>query len=375
MNDRERFNAQMHYRPVDRCPIMDFGFWDETLELWQQQGMPADVSTDAFFGMDAQWRSLPIDLGLMPPFEEQLLEDRGQSEVVRQSDGVVVHRRKWMRTIPQYLDWTLKDRESWQRHYQPRLDPKTPGRIPADFAQRCRAARDDRRDYPLGIRAGSLFGLLRNWMGMENISLLVYDDPALFGEMVQSLADLYVAVLAEALQIARRAGTTPDYALMWEDMCYSSGPLISPAMVQRYMLPHYRRITSLLADYGVDVVVLDCDGRIDKLIPLWLDAGVNCMFPLEVGTWRADPLAYRRQFGPRLLMMGGFDKRILAASQGAIAAEVARLAPLVEQGGYIPFCDHRVPADVPLSNYLYYIDQAKAVWGKGLNVKPTGRLG
>jgi len=355
--------------------MWDFGFWSETLDLWHEQGLPADVGTDEFFGMDAQWRSVPIDLrnGLMPVFEEEVIEDRGETELVRQNDGVVVHRRKWMRTIPHYVDWLLKGRDSWRKHYLPRLDPETPGRISDDYGARCGELRDEIRDYPIGISAGSMYGVLRNWMGLENISLLVYDDPALFEEMTRTLGDLYFSVLSRALPIARDAGLTFDYATMWEDMCYNSGPLLSPAMVKRYMFGHYRRITSLLHEYGVDVVILDCDGRIDELIEIWLEAGVNCMFPVEVGTWRADPPAYRRQYGRRLLMMGGFDKRILAGDQGAIAGEVRRLLPLVEEGGFIPFCDHRVPADVSLKNYVYYLKQARAVWGKGVSLKPLGQ--
>ncbi len=370
MNDRQRFRAQMHYESVDRCPIWDFGFWDETLDLWREQGMPADADPDEYFGMDAQWRSIPIATRLLPAFDEQLIEDRGETEVVRDGEGVVVHRRKWMRTIPHYLDWTLKDRASWREHFVPRLDADTPGRIPDDFAQRCREARDADRDYPLGIAAGSMYGVLRNWMGLENISVLVYDDPDLFEEMTDTLGRLYVTVLSRALAIAKDNGVTFDYASMWEDMCYSHGPLLGPDMVERYMVAHYVHITELLREYGVDVVVLDCDGCIDQLMPLWLGAGVNCMFPVEVGTWKADPIAYRQQYGKNLLMMGGFDKRVLAGTKDAISAEVRRLTPLVEEGGFIPFCDHRVPADVPLDNYVHYLQEARRVWGKGANLHP-----
>ena len=68
-----------------------------------------------------------------------------------------------------------------------------------------------------------------------------------------------------------------------------------------------------------------------------------------------------------------FDKHILMHTQDEIAREIDRLAPLVEEGGYIPMPDHRVPPDVSFANYLYYLDTAKQVWGKGLdNIKPTG---
>ena len=98
------------------------------------------------------------------------------------------------------------------------------------------------------------------------------------------------------------------------------------------------------------------------------------MFPLEIGTWGADPVRYRKEFGKDLLLMGGFDKHVLARSKREIEQEVYRLSPLVEEGGYIGFCDHRVPPDVPLENYLFYLETIRRVWGKNTNLKPMGKL-
>jgi uroporphyrinogen-III decarboxylase len=374
MNQRERFVRLMQYQPVDRCPIWDFGFWEETLPAWQEQGMPRDVHPDDFFGMDMQWRGIGVGIGLSPAFESKVLEDQGDRQVILQNDGVIVLQKKTMKTIPHYIDWTLKDRASWGKEFRPRLDPDTPGRIPDDFVQQCKANADATRTWPLSINAGSLFGKLRDYMGFQNIAVLVYDDPGLLEEMIRTTADLIVTVLSRALKIARDNGVTFDYAGMWEDMCFNHGPIIGPKFVAKWMQPHYRRISDLLRSYGCNFVVLDCDGKIDELIPIWLDAGVNVMFPLEIGTWGADPIAYRKRFGNTMRIMGGFDKHILASSKDAITKEVHRLAPLVEEGGFIPFCDHRVPMDVCLENYLHYINMAKKVFGKDLpDLRPTGR--
>ena len=35
MSDRERFVAQMHHRPVDRCFNMEFGYWNENFTAWK----------------------------------------------------------------------------------------------------------------------------------------------------------------------------------------------------------------------------------------------------------------------------------------------------------------------------------------------------
>ena len=123
---------------------------------------------------------------------------------------------------------------------------------------------------------------------------------------------------------------------------------------------------------GMDIIWIDCNGWIDTLIPLWLDAGVNCMFPVEVGIWDGDPIRLRKVFGKDLLLMGGFDKRILAQDHKAITAEVERHAPLVEEGGFIGFCDHRVPPDVPLANYVHYAKYVRRVWGQSVNLPEAG---
>ena len=161
-------------------------------------------------------------------------------------------------------------------------------------------------------------------MGMEQLSYTVYDDPAFFEEMVTTCADCIIGVLEKVFT----SGVRFDGCGLWEDMAYNAGPLLSPKHFKKYLVPHYRRIADLCRRNGVDVIWLDCDGKIDALLPLWLDAGINCMFPLEIGTWGADPLKFRQQYGKDLLMMGGFDKHILARTKSDIEQEILRLAPL-----------------------------------------------
>jgi uroporphyrinogen decarboxylase len=366
MNARERFAAVMHYQPRDRSPIMDFGFWDETPIVWQEQGLPAGANTDLYFGMDPQWIGAPINCGLFPDFGYTVIEDRGNTRIVRDGNGVTKEEGKFLGSIPKHLSHTLVDRATWEAEFKPRLNGKDPSRQPADWNVFVNAASHPDRPYPLSIGCGSLYGWLRDWMGMENLSLLVYDAPDLFEEMVETLADCIIDTITPALE----AGVQFDFASMWEDMCYRSGPLLSPKIFKRVLVPNYKRITGLLKNHGCDVVVLDCDGDIRKLLPLWLEGGVNCMFPIEVGTWGLDPVALRKEYGRDLLMVGGVGKRLLASGRSAIDAEIDRLTPLIDDGGYIPTPDHRVPPDVPLANYVYYLSRVRETWGKSLSNIP-----
>jgi len=350
---------------------MDFGFWEETRIIWQEQGLPKDANTDVFFGMDRQWAGAPVHAHLQPAFEHKVIEDLGDTVIVRDGDGVTKEQGKFLGSIPRHFDHTLKDRESWEKEFKWRLDGKSPERTPKDFDRYVAEFSRPDRDYPLAIGAGSLYGWIRNWMGVEAVSLIVYDDPELFEEMVDTVTTCIVDAMTPWLE----TGIQFDWASMWEDMAYRAGPLLSPKVFKRVLVPNYKRITSLLKKYGVDVVVVDCDGDMSRLAPLWLEGGVNTMFPIEVGTWGADPVAYRQQYGKEMLIIGGVSKRLLAGSREEITAEVERLAPLVEDGGFIPTPDHRVPPDVPLDNYIFFLHQARRVWGKGLpNLKPMGEL-
>lgn len=376
MNDRQRFLATMRYEPRDRAPICDFGFWPETIQVWHKQGLPAWVIgghdtkyTDRFFGMDAYSGGPAVNVGLYPPFESKVIEDRGDHEVIQDGNGVLLLRKKYMGSIPMHLGHMLVDRASWERHYKPRLNPNHAARYP-DWEQAQKIWGDPNCPYPRTLSGGSLFGWIRDWMGIEAVSYLVYDDPTLFEEIVETITTL----ILEAHRRAFEHGAQIDACAMWEDMCYNSGPLLAPDKFKQYLMPRYKRITEQLRRHGCDIIWLDCDGNIEELMPMWLDAGVNCMFPIEIGTWGADPVRYRRQFGKNLLMMGGFDKHILARGKQDIEKEILRLTPLVDEGGYIPFADHRVPPDVPLANYLFYLETARHVWGKGINLKPMGKL-
>jgi len=370
MTERERFLATMNYEPRDRAPICDFGFWTETIELWKQQGLPEHLdewSATDFFGMDRYDRVyVGVNHGLYPGFEQKVLEDLGDEVIELTWDGTIQRRHKWMSSIPMHLGHTLVDRDSWREHYLPRLQPDQPGRVPEDWEAKVREWSKPDRPYCQVIGGGSLFGWIRNWMGIENVAYCVYDDPAWFEEMVETVFQLIYWHLEKTLS----AGVPADACAMWEDMCYSGGPLLGVQHFKQYLVPRYRKITDLLHRYGVKIVWLDCDGKIDALLPLWLDCGVNCMFPIEVGTWRADPVQWRKEYGRDLLMMGGFDKQILAKGPEAIDAEIDRLTPLVEEGGYIPFCDHRVPPTVSLANYVHYLKRARKVWGKDTNLPP-----
>jgi len=364
MTERERFLRVMHFEPVDRIPYWDFGFWDETPLRWKEEGIPDDVvlnypSLVEFFGMDRNWEAggeVGVSLGMIPSFEPVVLEDLGDVEIIIDHTGVKQKRNKMGSSIPQFLEFPVKNRKDFNEMIK-RYNPDDPRRYPKNWEEL--KGKWKNRDYPLGIFFGGFFGWIRDWMGLENTVMTFYDDPKLISDMMDFIVDFVKKTIHRTLDEVEI-----DFVHGWEDMAYNKGPLISPKLFKEFMLPRYKEITSFLREHGIDIIIVDSDGNIEELIPLWLEGGVNCMFPMEIGIWKADLIALRKKYGKNLLMIGGIDKHALIEGKSSIKEEVYSKIPLIQEGGYIPTPDHRVPPDVPLDNYLYYLTLIKYVGKK-----------
>jgi uroporphyrinogen decarboxylase len=357
VNTRERFQKIMHWREPDRVPNMEFGYWEETIRRWHGQGLPADVTTnsdvEAYLGLEGYCGLplVPARNGLFPPFEKTILEVKEDRRIIRDEEGNIVEAFLSDTSMPHYIRFGLETMADWERYKQERLDPSSEGRV-GDVREAAQSAHA--KGLPILIEAGSLYGWLRNWMGLEGLSIALMTESDWVEKMMDHLVELTLSLIAKALP-----GITVDAAKWWEDMCYNKGPLLSPRLFSELMVPRYKAITAALRKYGIDVNILDCDGRIDELVPGWLEAGISCMFPIEAA--HTDPWRLRREYGERVLLFGGVNKLALIQGKMSIDRELARLQPLVELGGYIPCLDHRVPPDVSLDHYLYYLEKKKEI--------------
>ena len=359
MTDRERFLAVMKYEPVDHVPYgVHMGAWPETIERWKTEGYRPE--SEPLFPDRDRWEWLGGWFFPNPPFERQVIEETASTITYVNHEGILMRERTDhpYSSMPQFLRFPVETPADFRVFMRERMRPDLAARIGADYAQRLAAYRE--RDFPLIIisdRWGGFFGPIRNLTGVERLCMLFYDDPAFVEEMMEGIADFVVAMLGPILDC-----TDIDVYGFWEDMAYKTGPLIGPEMMRKYMVPRYRRVVEFVRSRGVELIALDSDGDITELIPCWLEAGINVLYPFEAQAGM-DVLAVRKQYGRELRMWGGFDKRTLAWGPEAIDAELARVRPLVEEGGYVPHPDHSLPPDVPFANYCYFMERMRELVG------------
>ncbi len=374
MNTRERFLALMNFQEVDRNFIWEFGYWGGTVRRWYQEGLPlvkglSEKAHDGsgtfaesagvplnryiahdvhdYFKMDPYLVRIPLNIGACPAFEEKILEDHGDWYIWQDWDGCIRKDLKGRKTLPTIVGGPVKTREDWERHKAERLRPALEDRLPDNWRQL--VAEYKKRDYPVGLgQVHGFFGTPRYLMGVEELLVKYYDDPEMMKDMNIYLADFWMALFEGVLKEVE-----VDAVFIWEDMCYRGGPLISPEMFREFILPGYKKLTDFLRGYGVKIILVDCDGDVWKLLPLWIEGGVTAIYPFEVAAGM-DVVEVRKAY-PKLGIHGGIDKRALIQGKEAIDRELAARVPfMLERGGYIPTIDHMVSMDISFENFKYY---------------------
>ena len=355
MTERERFLRYMRFEKVDRIPLMEMGLWDETLDRWHHEGLPKWVTDlrhlEDYLDLDRSFNMnwLPISQETYPPFERELIADQGEVLLMRDERGITFRQQKRFKSIPEFIEFPIKTMANYEK-FRERFNGASPGRYAEDFDEDLRFRR--LRGEIVGVNFRSLFGFPRNYMGIENWCMAFYDQE-----------DLVVRMIADRLQFAKDvfaraiAAGGIDFIQIWEDMAYKTSSMISPQHVRQYMLPAYRELVAFLRASGVQLLMVDCDGRVDELLPIWLEAGIDGCHPCEIAAG-ADPVELRRKFG-RVPLMGGMDKRAIATGRDGVDGELKRIQPLLKEGAFIPMLDHFVPPDVSWETYVYYVERRR----------------
>ena len=358
MTPRERFNAQMHFQPFDRTVNMEFGYWQENYTQWDlftDNGITNERQADAFFAFEPP-ATADICCWLHPYFEERVLEEREHTRICLSGEGLICEvPRDGHSTIARCIGASVVTPDDWKRVKEERMRLSDPIRMP-DLSALDRLFAQN-RDKPIGLSCGSLIGKIRNLLTMEGLCYAVADYPDMVEDMVETIClmvENYLDALPEKYHF--------DFAAGWEDICCKNGPLVSMDFFKSVIFPRYKRIGNKLHARGIDLWYTDCDGDVRPLLPYFLEAGINCLFPFEVNSC-AHPGELLDAYKGALRIMGGVDKIQLIAGKKQIKEYLESLAPYVERGGYIPFCDHRCPPDVTGENYLYYLELKKKMFG------------
>ncbi len=364
MTARERYLETLTFGNPDHIPFEPGNPRESTRARWIKEGL-RDGSQWFKHVCDAIGIRIPptkpqtqpgVNFHMMPTFEEKVLKHKDGHYIVQDWMGNIteISDQYDYTYIRQAIDFVTRkwhkfpvtNREDFEKNMKWRYNTDEPDRFPDDFVERCKRMRE--RDYIVRITFNGPFWQLREWCGFEPLCMLFIEDPDFVREMIAFWTEFVSAILAPILD-----ADVLDVVGISEDMAYKEKSMISPAMTREFLQPSYVRWVGEVKQAGVPLIDMDSDGKVDELIPIWIDSGINVCDPIEVAAGN-DLNAFRRSFGKKMAYRMGIDKRCIARGGKTVEAELARIEPVVKDGGFIPGCDHGVPADISLPDFIRY---------------------
>lgn len=362
MTSSERFRAALAGADMDRIPMYELVYWPKTLERWRREGLPASVMPQDYFQLDqAGFFAYDGSLGI----PGGVIEADAATKTTRDGDGVYYKESTVEYSTPTFVRATINTWEDWQQ-YRGRLSAKWQ-RMPVQMefeaitglATGC-ATMDE---YYRRCKAEGRFTVLSPidpiWyalrvMGEGQSLMAIAAEP----EFIQEIVEDYARFNEGMLRLLLDRGYRFDAVWVFSDLCYKNGMLFSPRFFRQRVLPTFRRYVALCHEAG-SKFIFHCDGDVTKLIPLLIEAGVDCIQPLEARAGN-DLRALAPSYGDRLSFMGNINADVLSGSPEMIEAEIReKLSCVVPSRRYLFHSDHSIPPGVSFKNYVFALELAR----------------
>lgn len=344
MTSRERVLMVLHHREPDRVPIDDSP-WATTIARWRREGLPEDTTPAEYFGFEFSGIGADVTLGMEP----EVVEETDEYTIAWNSNGALRKNFRHSTSTPECIDFKIKtpaDWHAWKQELEIGRD-----RINWEGGLRAmRAAREKGLWFP--YRAATGYDKTQGIVGSERLLMAMAQEPDWCAEMFMTAAEMIV----QTAQMMIEGGFEFDGAFLYDDMGYRNGPLFSPQMYRDLCKPAHALTCDFFHRYGLKVILHSC-GDVTALVPDLIDAGFDCLQPLEVKAGM-DLLALKERYGQQLSFMGGIDVRKMAEGDPAIIEEeiATKLGIAKRGGGYIYHSDHSVPDNVSFDRYRYIME-------------------
>ncbi|GBC96137.1 Uroporphyrinogen decarboxylase [bacterium HR16] len=344
MTPRERVLKALRREEPDRVPIHD-GLWAETVRRWQREGLPAEIPAEDYFGYEI----VGIGFDPSPMFEVKTLYKDDHVIVQTTPYGGVRKNFRTYASTPEIIDWAVKSKEDWLR-IKERLRPDYTRVDWVSLRQRYQQARSENKCIVLTAAVG--YDHLQSYVKSEELLVIMHDDPDWFRDMVQT----HALLVLEMARMILDSGYPCDAAFLFNDMGYRNGPLFSPKMYRECIMDSDKMLCDFFHSRGMPVIY-HTDGDVRLLIPGLIEAGIDCLQPLEAKA-NMDVRELKKQYGDRLAFMGNIDTRKMADPDPSVIEEEIRskFEVAMKGGGYLYHSDHSVPPSVSFEQYCRTID-------------------
>ena len=314
MTSRERFLTVMSFDKPDRVPYFEEGIRRDVLKAWRKQGLSSGKKLSDMFTTD-RFEEIAPELDPIPDFDT------------------------WPTSVNE-LD-IIKNR----------LNPDDPHRFPRNWKKKLQLLKKNDQVLFYRVHRGLFLSLgVYIWHRFMEVISLLLEDPEYVHRVLAIQAEFAAKILENILKEAEIDGV-----IFGEPIGGNEGPLISPAMYEKFVLESFQPIFNVLKNNKIETIIVRTYANARILIPSLLKYGINCLWACETNVEAMDYRDLRKEFGKDLRLIGGIDLDALRQDKDAIRREIEDKVPsLIAEGGYIPLADGRIRKEIPFENYVYY---------------------
>lgn len=352
MTSYERVWNTLHLKPVDRVAIA-VSPWGSTVQRWIREGHIKEGEDVAeHFGQDLRsggWLNSVADLDFQPV----VIEETEETILRMDGNGAKLRQHKLHESTPEHVDFTVKDRRTWEEHAKPHLTKFDRRRADFEGYKRAREFAKEKERFFCWGGVGP-FEQMHPLCGHQYMLMGMAEDP----DWVKDMVDTYVGMTIMVLEQLFSECGKPDGFFVYEDMGFKGRPFMSPAMYREIVMPGHKRLFDFAHSLGCQVIVHSC-GYVEPLVPGLIEAGMNCLQAMEVKAGMDLPTLFRR-FGDKIAFFGGIDVRaIISNDRARIDEELEkRMLPVIRNGGsYILHSDHSEPPDIDYETMRYFLQR------------------
>jgi uroporphyrinogen-III decarboxylase len=296
-------------------------------------------------------------LGLSPGDERTTLWTLPPAEAVR------LVRMVGQDAVPCSMTWTLRENGCILSHEDADrlLVPPDPRAARAKLQTYIEATQTTSRtasETGVGVVARLSGPMTCSYMALgpvpiESFMYLLYDQPALVERVMDAFLDYHLRLIDAIADL--------PYHLYYigDDIASSTGPLISPADLERLWAPRTERLVRAALATGRPII-FHCCGKLDTILPYLVKWGVQAVHPIQPVA--NDIYAIHARWGDRLTLVGNIDVDavLTRGTPEEVRADVhEHVRRLGGSGGYVVCSSHSIIDSIPPENYLAMVKAAR----------------
>ncbi len=349
LTSRERVKRAIDRKQPDQVPIMDT-VWDATENLWRKHGLPHGISAHDYLDFDMAWFAPDVSLQL----PDKIIDQDDVYITYQDCNGCVKKDHKDFTTTPMIIRTIVQKPDDWYT-IKERLKPDE-SRV--NWKQQLQEFHyhHDKDRYTV-FCAATGYDWTQHIIDSEQLLMYIAAEPDLVKDVYQTHADMILTMF----DMMRDRGFSFDGALLFVDMGYRRGLLFSPQHYLEQFHPVLAKMCEHFHSCGAQTILHSC-GRVKDLIPHFIDAGVDCLNPLEVKAGM-DIIELEQVYGDRISFFGGIDTRMLEHGDIDTVRDTVTqvISTAAKGGGYIFGSDHSVSTGILFDTYREACGRARDI--------------